>query len=219
MTDVGELDAALDALIERFGSGAHAEEIVRAREEYAERTGRVFEDDELYEARTASFLEWYVAERPLEAEGVAPAVVAFREAPTPVHRAWATTYRSLFAVEELEPGRVVLFDLLGGGRFAVVERRRLHGVAAGDLVEARLCSFAGEVRFGRTFCYHPPTTRAALIAQARHVRAAGGSRIDAVDHAAALCVRALRYRHVAPERVYEMATSELTLPPRPETLR
>lgn len=213
-TDVSELWEALDALIDRFGSGPHADEVVRAREGYAARTGKVFEEDELYEARTASFLEWYVTERPLDDARVPPAVVAYREAPSEAGRAWATTHRSLFSVAELDAGEgaVRLDDLVGGGHFVVTERRKLHGVAPGDVLEARLVAWRGRVVFGRTFCYHPTGTRAALIAHARRIRATGGTRADAVDHAATLRVRALRYRHVAPGRVYEAGTSEFRLP-------
>src|SRR6185295_1880108 len=101
-------------MIELWGSGSNADEAVRAREEYATRTGKVFEDDaELFESRTASFLEWYVVERPLPREGVAPIVVSYRHELDPVRkaamRAWATSHRSLFVIEDLaDEGKLVL---------------------------------------------------------------------------------------------------------------
>jgi len=55
-----ELEGALDGLVERFGQPADA--VAAARALYAERTGRVFEEDEIYEARTVAFLEWFVLE-------------------------------------------------------------------------------------------------------------------------------------------------------------
>jgi len=203
------LYAALDQLIERYGSGAWQDEAVRARAEYAERTGRVFEDDELYEERTTAFLEWYVVERPLPDEGLAPAALAYRETGDPACRAWALSHRSLFSVEDLAPGRVLLLDLVAGGLFEVEEPRKLAGVAPGDIAEARVVGWEGAPRFGRTFLYHPAGAREALIAHARRLRAAGASRTDVVNFAATLRVRALRYRHVAAERVYEMGTSDL----------
>ena len=212
MGDQGELERALDGLIERFGSGAHQPEVVRAREDWLERTGRVFEDDALWEPRTVQFLEWYALERPLDGVGEAPVVVALREAPASEHapawRALAASHRSLFEVVELEEGEVALADLLGGARFAVAERRRLHGVAAGDIVQARLIGWRGAVRFGRTFDYYPAGAREAILGHCRRLRAAGQSRDEAIAYIASLRVRAERYRHVTPERVYEAATSE-----------
>jgi hypothetical protein len=215
-----DLGAALDALITRFGYGAFAAEIARARELYANRTGRVFEDDaELYEARAAAFLEWYALERPIDAAGVPPVIVAHREQPSEALRALATSHRSLFVVEDLADGAVLLLDLIGGTLFEITERRRLFGVNVGDVLEARLIAWQEHVVFGRTFCYHPAGARAALVEHARRIRAEGGTREDCVDYAASLRVRAERYKHVAPLRVYETSTSEFREPPRPETIR
>ena len=204
------LESALDRLIESFGAGAQAEEVVRAKDEYATRTGRVFEDDELFEARTAAFLEWYAVERPLDAHGVPPAALRRRQGGEDAEPlgAWLASHRSLYSIEEQGDHHVVLLDLIGGGVFEVDERRRLFGVADGDLVEARLVGWQGKVRFGRTFLYHPAGARESIIGHARRVKAQGGTRADVVDFVASLRVRALRYKHVAAERVYEMGTSE-----------
>src|SRR5258708_5543331 len=107
-----ELDAALDDLIHRFAEGQHQDDVVRARARYAERTGRVFEEDEIYEARTIAFLEWYIVEEPL---GPAPPVALAladddAEAPREAWRAWATSHRSLFLVEAMAEGAVTIHD-------------------------------------------------------------------------------------------------------------
>jgi hypothetical protein len=208
----GDLEGALDRLIEAFGAGEWASEVVHAKDEYGTRTGRVFEDDELFEARTAAFLEWYAVERPIVAHGLPPAALRRRAQPhegdAEALAAWLASHRSLFSIEEQGDDHVVLYDLIGNGTFEVEERRRLHGVAPGDLLEARLVGWLGKVRFGRTFLYHPAGARESIIGHARRVRDGGGTRADVVDFVASLRVRALRYKHVAAERVYEMGTSE-----------
>jgi hypothetical protein len=202
------LDQALDELIQRFGGDEHKDELLRARDEFTARTGRLFEDDEIFESRTTAFLEWYVVERPMTGVGVPPAAVARRHEANPAYDAWLASHRSVFEIEEQGGGKITLTDLFGGGLFEVEERRPLAGVAPGDVFEARLLSWVGKLRFGRTFLYHPTGAREAIIGQGRHVRERGGSRADAVDHVASLKVRSLRYRNVAPERVYEMGTAE-----------
>ena len=201
-----ELDAALDGLIERFGQGEWADEAVAARVRYAERTGRVFEEDEIYEARTVAFLEWYVLETPLAAAGKPPVLVALAGAVDADQalalRAWAASHRSLFSVEALGDGTVALLDMWGGARFDVDERRRLHGVHKGDVIEARLVGWRDRVRFGRTFTFHPASTRASIHGHLRRIQAAGGARADGVDFVAALQVKALRWKHVEVSRVY-----------------
>src|SRR6266850_5406689 len=66
----------VERLAARYAAGENEEEAIGARKDYFERGGKVFDDDaELFESRMASFLEWYVLERP------------FRGGPTPVLRA------------------------------------------------------------------------------------------------------------------------------------
>jgi hypothetical protein len=62
------------------------------------------------------------------------------------------------------------------------------------------------VRFGRTFDFHPPGTRAAILALVARMK--GSRRAEILDAIAALHVRALRYKHVAPAKVYESTTLE-----------
>ena len=70
----------LDRLAERYSEREHKLEAMRAREEYFDRAGKVFDDDtELFEGRMASFLEWYVLERPLAGIGLTPVVCAIEE--------------------------------------------------------------------------------------------------------------------------------------------
>jgi hypothetical protein len=180
-----ELDVALDGLIERFGQGQWTEAAAAARARYAERTGRVFEEDEIFEARTVAFLEQYVLEEALPG-GRTPVYLALDETPdaeqAAVLRALAASHRSLFAVAELGEGTVALDDLWGGCRFEVDERRRLHGVVAGDVVEARLIGWRDRVRFGRTFTFHPAVTREAIVAHVKRLRRSGGTRLDAAAH-------------------------------------
>ena len=89
-------------------------------------------------------------------------------------RALITSQRSLFEVaRDRAPDGSRSLDLLGGAVFHVDEQRALHGVEVGDVAELRLIGVGGEVRFGRTFIYHPKTARAAIVERARAMLAQG----------------------------------------------
>ena len=197
-----EIDRAFDELMSRFGD---ADGVAATRTAWLERTGRVFEEDEIYEQRSQAFLEWYVCEHPLD-DGRTPVETALGDPESDHHaawRAWQRSHRSLFLLVARREGSVLLDDLVGGARFAVDERRRLHGVHIGDVLEVRLLGWRGRVRFGKTFCFHPAAAGVAIRQHVRRILAAGGTRAEAVDFVASLRVRALRYKHVLPERVYE----------------
>jgi len=211
MTATAETAALLDRVIEELYARhtADAAAATAARREYEERRGRVHQEDELWEAWSAAFVEWYVVERVAPGAKLPPAAQTYRElAPddprAPVVAALVTSQRSLFEVGSMARGRVELLDLLGGAVFAVDEQRALHGVEVGDVAELRLIGVADEVRFGRTFIYHPKSARAAIVERARAMLAKGATRRDVIDHIAHLRVQVTRYRHMPAARVYEL---------------
>jgi len=182
-----------------------------ARRDYEERRGRVHQEDELWEPWSAAFVEWFVVER-VGPGGVPPALVTAREMReagddrADLVAALVTSHRSLFEVIAMKPGRIELMDLLGGAELHVVEQRALHGVEVGDVAELRLVGARGEVRFGRTFIYHPAAARNAIVERSRAMLAKGSSRRDVIDAIAQLRVQVTRYRHMAPSRVYELGS-------------
>jgi len=208
MSAAALLDEVIEDLYARHTSDS--ETAAAARRDYEERRGKVHQDDELWEAWSAAFVEWYVIERVAPGQTVPLAALTYRElAGDPradVVSALITSHRSLFEVRALGKGRIELLDLLGGAAFAVDEKRALHGVEVGDVAELRLVGVNGEVRFGRTFIYHPKAARAAIVERARAMLAKGATRRDVIDHVAQLRVTVTRYRHMPAARVYELGS-------------
>lgn len=203
-----ELDAVTEELYARHT--LDAEEAAAARAEYELRRGKVHQDDELWEPWSAAFVEWFVVERVTAGAGLPPAVQTLRElADDPrasIVRALVTSHRSLYEIQAMAPGRIEVLDLLGGAELHVSEQRALHGVEVGDVAELRLCGVGGEVRFGRTFIYHPKAARVAIVERAHAMLAMGSTRRDVIDQIAQLRVQVTRYRHMPPARVYELGS-------------
>ena len=209
MNNAALLEEVTEELYARHTSDTEAAGL--ARRAYEERRGKVHQDDELWEAWSAAFVEWYVVER-MDDETEPAAARTYRElaaagdARAAVVAALMTSQRSLFEVRAMRRGAIELLDLLGGAEFHVSEQRTMVGVEIGDVAELRLVGVGGEVRFGRTFIYHPKEARAAIVERARALLAQGKSRLDAIDHIAQLRVQVARYRHMAPARVYELGS-------------
>lgn len=211
-TTAALLDESIELLYARHTSDPEA--AAAARHDYEERRGKVHQDDELWEAWSAAFVEWFVIERVAPGETLPAAVATYRalaeagDPRAPVLRALVTSQRSLYEVREITRGRIELLDLLGGAVFHVDEQRALHGVEVGDVAELRLVGMSGpsggEVQFGRTFIYHPKAARGAIVERARAMLGSGASRRDVIDHIAQLRVNVTRYRHMPVSRVYEL---------------
>lgn len=213
MNTAAVLDEVTEELYARHTqSAASGDAVVAARREYEERRGKVHQDDELWETWSAAFVEWYVVERVAPGERVPLAVQTYRElvakadTRADVVKALVTSQRSLFEVKAVGKGKVELLDLLGGAEVAVDEQRALHGVEVGDVAELRLVGVGNEVRFGRTFIYHPKAARAAIVERARAMLAKGATRRDVIDQVAQLRVTVTRYRHMPAARVYELGS-------------
>ncbi len=202
------LAEALDRAI-AFAARDEAE-TVRAREEWSEKAGRVFDDDALYEERTTAFLEWYALERPLPSGKVPAERLLAEETLAEQEGAWvralATSHRSLFEVGKVQDGIILLDDLLGGGSFAVTERRRLPGVEEHEIFEARLVANVvtpPELLFTRAFQFHPREARGELKRQAERARKAGEPRAETLFRLLRSRLKALRYKHVTADKIYK----------------
>jgi hypothetical protein len=195
----------LDQLIERVIAAGASDELVAARAEWDALTGKVFDDDPLYEERTAAFLEWYALER-RGADGRL-AVERLRDSLVEGDRdreglgLLRNTHRSVFVVRRAKEPHLELEDLLTGCAFRVYERRHPLGLDEGDLFEARLCARAeatGEVLLTRALQHHPREARAAIEAVAQE----GLAHSETLWKLARLRWKAARWGHVAPERIY-----------------
>jgi len=184
-------------------------QLVRGREEWAELAGRVFDDDPLYEERTAAFLEWFSLDRKL-ADGRVPAerFLAEERLDDLVGRwvdALCASHRGLFTVLSMKPGLLVLEDLLGGAQFQVTERRKLPGVAEGEIFEARLTAnivSPPELLFTRVFLFHPREAAAEVKRIAERAKKKGEPRAEVLFRLLRLRLKALRYGHVAAAKIY-----------------
>lgn len=209
MSTAALLEQVIEELYARHTVDSQA--AAAARRDYEERRGRVHQEDELWEPWSAAFVEWFVVER-VGPGGLPPALVTAREMReagderADLVASLVTSHRSLFEVIAMKPGRIEVLDLLGGAEMHVVEQRALHGVEVGDVAELRLVGARGEVRFGRTFIYHPKAARNAIVERSRAMLAKGSSRRDVIDAIAQLRVQVTRYRHMPPSRVYELGS-------------
>jgi hypothetical protein len=203
----------LDLLTERYSENEHKLEAMRAREEFFDRAGKVFDDDaELFEGRMASFLEWYVIERPLaKGAGRTPIAHAIESGPAlpagerQMLAHLASSHRSLFQLASAADRVLEVEDVIGGARFSVLERRNTVGIAAGDVFEARLLWDGDTVIFGRTFLFHPPDAREVILDWVERAVEKGTARDEILFHLSRQYVRWHRLGHVGAAKVYRDA--------------
>jgi len=198
----------IDRLVERYSAGEHKLTAMRAREEYFERAGKVFDDDaELFDGRMASFLEWYVLERPFEG-GPPPVVRALGEPRgfTPGERSGlaslASSHHGLFELYSVAGHVLDVEDLVGGARFQVIERRKTIGFSPGDLFEARVVWDGETPVFGRTFLFHPPDAREVALDWVEGAVERGVARDEILFHLSRNHIRWHRLGYTGAAKIY-----------------
>lgn len=199
-----------DELVQWAKLDDRKEEVLAARKAFFERTGEIFEDDRQFESRMASFLEWFLFDRP-GADGLAPAQLryqqALREGPperASAFRAFTETIHGLFEAKRLEAHEVRLKALFSGKDFIVTERRQLAGLHKGDVLEARLIPHGGYYWFSTAFTWHPSEAARLIVAEARR-RVKGGldGQQALMDDCARRALKVGRYRNIAVEKIYD----------------
>jgi hypothetical protein len=219
----------LQQLHERLLSWATSEprkdELLAARREHFGRYGEPHEEDRTYEVRLNGMLDFYLYDfRPpggtattigrfLEAEGpnlAPPELAAYEDLARNVH--------GLFEVRKIAEGTVRLRDVFSGGDHDVTERRQVAGLEKGDVLEARLLPFEGNLYFSGAFLYHPREARKPIFAEVKRLRKAAGKggTPDVPAFLALLSRMAMkleRYRNVRLESIYQFAVEARTMPP------
>ncbi len=221
----------LQQLHERLLSWATAEprkdDLLAAKREHFERHGEPHEEDRSYETRVNGMLDHYLYEfRPAAGAGTTLERFLVAEGPSlapeelAAYRDLARGLHALFEVRKIADGKVRLRDVFSGTDHDVTERRNVAGLDKGDLLEARLLPFGGELFFSGAFLYHPREVRKEILAEVKRLKkeaGRGGSPDVAafLDQLARMALKLERYRNVRLESIYDFAAEARTMTPRP----
>lgn len=198
----------------RFASqGILDAELRKAKAEYVDLTGELFESDPSFERRLASFLEWYTLDRGLSFEPNKKPVhlyleqLAQEQGPETVApcKDLAQTTLSLFEFKKAKGGFLHVIDLLTGEKLRITERRKVVGLDSGDIFEGRMIPYQDGVIFSDTFAFHPREASATLLKftkQYRKQEIYPQGRIELVHRVAFFANRCERYKHVNPRQIF-----------------
>jgi hypothetical protein len=185
-------------------------ELQRAKKDYFEQTGEVFETDDSFEMRMASFLEWFIFDRKLDGTKTTPAELyvervgpQLSEQDRIIFRNFSHTIHGLFEVGKLKPETMVMKDLFTGKAHSVFERRKPVGIDSGDIVEARLIQTPeNKLMFSPCFCFHPRVAKKTIIKLVKAHKKAGADPVQLIFKLSYLRLKVDRYKHVTPEKLY-----------------
>ncbi|HET9551875.1 MAG TPA: hypothetical protein VFP50_02815 [Anaeromyxobacteraceae bacterium] len=222
----------LPELHERLLSWASADPhdplLLAARKAHFDRYGEPHEEDLSFERRMNGMLDFYLfdfrpdpagptaLERFLEAHGG-----ALQAAEADAFRALGANRHGLFEVRKLKPGLVRLRDVFEGEDVDVTERRQVAGLEKGDLLEARLMPYDGQLFFSGAFLYQPREARSKILAEVKKRKKAAAKGLAELDVPGLLATlsrmafKLERYRNVRLESIYDFTVDSRAMTPRP----
>jgi hypothetical protein len=192
--------------------GRFSDELTKARREFIERTGDLFESDTAYERRIASFLEWYVLDRRISFAPLQTPLKLFIDDVRPrlttpeltTLRQLTRTRLSIFEFMSSKNDVMRVKDLLCGEKIEVFERRQLTGLEAGDLMEARLVPVDDNLTWTDAVQVHPRPVRRLILKATKRFRQSESPEDGAglVHRVTYFTNRCERYSHLKPKDIF-----------------
>ena len=199
-----------DRIAARSTGEDYVVDVRRARREFQELTGKTEEDESWFEQRMTLFLEWYVLDRP-GPTGLTPAQRFLVEEQgelkghePEIFEGLTATQRSLYRLDRWHSGRIEFTDMIGGGSWSVYQDQPMVGLQKGDLIDARLVPFRGDLYLGRGLIFHPRVAADHILRMLEEAHGRGLLSFALVDLLASLRLRFDRYRNVKVQHVYRI---------------
>lgn len=161
------LKEKLNEIIEYAAKQESLEEIQKARIEYQQVAGNIFEDDKSYENHMASFLEWYTFDRLMTGNTLTPflAFIAHKKQSWPSETlsdyiSMTNHIHAIFIVKKVKKDYVVVINLFDNTKHKVWESESEIIFRKNDIFEGRTLPYQGKAHFTGAYCFHPKETLA-----------------------------------------------------------
>lgn len=200
----------LDPVIETFTTGEYYKEVFQAKQEYFERAGVVYDDDQEFENRMCTFMDWYIFDRELPSIDLPPIKFYFRKnkdlfssEELNIYKDFCNTIHSIFYLRKIKSGTIYLKDLFSKKNYEVKDTEINMGFVTGDIFEARLIPFKGVYEFSKGFCFHPVEMEKFIMGEIKKVRYQDRSRqTKLILQLAAMKLKHMRYQHINIKHIY-----------------
>ncbi len=156
------LKEKLDRLVDYVAQPGFDSETRKAKKEYEQLAGEIFEDDKSFETRTLGFLEWFILDRWLSGQTDTPLETFIRDSSANLEeseleefRCLLTSVHSLFQVKKVKTNLVTVTELFDDNRYEVSHERADLLFKKNDLFEGRLFYYQKMNQFSDSFCFHP----------------------------------------------------------------
>ncbi len=202
----------LEPIVEEYTTGEYYREVTKAKSEYFEKAGIVYDDDSEFEERMNIFMDWYVFDRDLPGVDLPPVRSFFRKEKSRfndeelvIYRDLCATVHSIFRLKRFGwfKRHLVVQDLFSRKAYKVMDTVINRGFSKGDIFEARLIPFRGQFFFSKGFCFHPSEMESFILGEIKKVRFQDQARqTKLMLQLSSMKLKHLRFQHIDVRHIY-----------------
>lgn len=202
----------LEPIIEEFTTGEFYAEVYKAKQEYFDKAGIVYEDDPEFEQRMSIFMDWYLFDRDLPGVDLPPIKYYFRKnkdnlknEELNIYRDLCSTIHSIFRLKRISWNKkaMIVEDLFQNKTYKVVDPDINRAFSKGDIFEGRVIPFAGAFEFSRGFCFHPIEMESFILKEIKKVRYQDkGRQTKLILQLANMRLKQQRFGHIDVRHIY-----------------
>lgn len=207
------MQAKLEPVVKDFTTGDYYPEVYRAKQEFFERAGTVYEDDAEYEQRMNLFMDWYLFDRDLPGVDLPPIRYyirlhqqQFSDADKGVYQNLSSSIHSVFLLARKTWFKkdLVIQDLFSRKRYVVNDPKLKHAFSTGDIFEGRIFPNEGKWHFAQGFCFHPVEMKSFILTEIKKIRNQDRSRhMKLILQLAQMKLKHQRFAHIDVKHIYQ----------------
>jgi hypothetical protein len=207
------MQAKLEPVIRDFTTGEYYSEVFKAKQEFFERAGTVYEDDAEFEQRMNLFMDWYLFDRDLPGKDLPPIRYfirlhqqTFTEEEKNLYQDLASSLHSIFLLSRLTwfSKDLVIQDLFSRKKYVVTDPKLKQAFSKGDVFEARIFPHEGKWHFAQGFCFHPVEMKSFILSEIKKIRFQDPSRhLKLILQLAQMKLKHQRFAHIDVKHIYE----------------
>lgn len=204
-------DEIFERLLTLYTSEDYADEVLRAKVEFFERSIPNVDDDTLqFNLRMSQFLDWYIFTRKLSGPALTPVEFALQDKNFPKRDEDRQTFQnlleanhSLFEFLKLKDNDVYIRDLFTNKKLVLKNSNITAGFNEKELFGVRVIPEGDSYIFTKGFCFHPEEARSYLIKEVKK------NKKISREEKEKLLLKFLRmknktdqYKHITPKMIY-----------------
>lgn len=195
----------IDELVEYISASGREEDVSKVKEEYFRENAGIFGDEESYDMRIGSFLEWYLIDRMIGGKSLLEEYTESIDDPEKKEELLSLRdgLRSIFEVTSVYDDRVYLKELVNGKKYMVLSPYADKFFKNKNILDCRIFKY-DEKRYimSESYFFHPEKAKKIIVSKLKE--AAAMDKVGPLlNSMASMSLKWERYRNFKVEEIYK----------------